>query len=261
MRLDKYILEQGYAPSRARAQDLIQQGCISISGKVIMKASYDVKEGDEVSVALPEESFASRAGFKLFDVLEPFEIDLKDRIAIDVGASTGGFSDVCLKQGAKLVYAVDVGCDQLLERLKKDPRIVNMEHTNCRYLEKTMFDQPIDFACMDVSFISAKLILPALFSVMEQVEAVILIKPQFEAGKQALNKHGVVKDKKEHIKVLKDMVSFVEAQGYYVKHLQPSSIVGRDGNHEYVMHVVSQPCHNVFHYEKLVNEANSYVRR
>lgn len=261
MRLDKYILEKGYAPTRSRAQDLIQQGCVSIQDKIVTKASYDVKENDEVIVTLPEESFASRAGFKLFDVLEAFQINLNNRIVIDVGASTGGFSDVCLKQGAKLVYAVDVGSNQLLERLKNDPRIVNMEHTNCRYLEPSMFKEAIDFACMDVSFISAKLILPALFQTMKQVEAVILIKPQFEAGKQALNKHGVVKDKKEHVKVLRDMVSFVEQQGYYVKHLQPSSIVGRDGNHEYVMHVVEQECHQVFAYEKIVNEANSYVRR
>lgn len=261
MRLDKYIQEKGYASSRSRAQDLIQQGCVYIGDKIITKSSYDVKANDELKVILPEESFASRAGFKLFDVLEPFCIDLKDRIVADVGASTGGFSDVCLKQGAKLVYALDVGSGQLLERLKNDPRIINMEHTNCRYLEKKMFSQPIDFACMDVSFISAKLILSALFQVMDHVEAVILIKPQFEAGKQALNKHGVVKDKKEHIKVLKDMVSFVESLGYYVKHLQPSSIVGRDGNHEYVMHVVQEHTQQVFNYEKLVNEAASYVRR
>lgn len=261
MRIDKYLLEKGYTTSRSRAQDFIKQGCIKINDKIITKSSFDVNENDNIQVILPEESFASRAGFKLYDVLEPFQINLNNRIVIDVGASTGGFSDVCLKQGAKLVYAVDVGCDQLLDRLKNDPRIINMEHTNCRYLEPSMFHHPIDFACMDVSFISAKLILPALFSIMQKVEAVILIKPQFEAGKQALNKHGVVKDKKEHIKVLKDIVSFIEELGYYVKHLQPSSIIGRDGNHEYVIHVVQEPCINILHYEKIVNEANQYVRR
>lgn len=261
MRIDKYLHENGYAASRSRAVDLIKAGCVSVNGRTITKPSADIKEHDQIHVNQPEESFASRAGFKLYDVLEAFEINLHNRIVIDVGASTGGFSDVCLKQGARLVYAVDVGYDQLLERLRNDPRIVNMEHTNCRYLKKEMFDQPLDFACMDVSFISAKLILPALFKAMEHVEAVILIKPQFEAGKQALNKHGVVKDEKDHIRVLQEMISFVEEQGYYVAHLQPSSIVGRDGNHEYVMHVVEQPCMHVFNYTQIVKNAASYVRR
>lgn len=252
MRLDQYLVKKGYMSTRSRAQDAIKEGCVSVNDKTVTKNSFDVVDTDTISVISNDIAFASRAGYKLYDVLEPFQIQLKDRICIDVGASTGGFSDVCLQQDAAYVYAVDVGKDQLLQRLKDDPRIVNMESTNCRYLQRSMFSKPIDFACMDVSFISIKLILPALFKIMEHVEIVALIKPQFEAGKQFIGKNGIVKDEKVHIQVLKDMVDFVHEQGYYVKNLCASSILGRDGNKEFVMHIVSEPCQHVFSYRDIV---------
>lgn len=254
MRLDAILVEKKFFETRSKAQDAIQKGLVQVNGKTIQKNSYSVNEDMVIQVEQEEVVFASRAGYKLYDVLEPFDISLKHRTVIDVGASTGGFSDVCLKEGADYVYAVDVGKDQLLPRLKDDERVCCMEGVNCRYLTKEMFNRPIDFACMDVSFISIKLILPALFSIMSKKELVVLIKPQFEAGKKNIGKNGVVKDEKIHIQVLKDMVSFVEDSGLYVKHLCASSILGRDGNKEFVMHIVDTPCHSVFSYKEIVKD-------
>lgn len=252
MRLDVYLVEKGLSATRARAQDAIKDGRVFVNKKAITKNSYAVCEDDEVILQKEELAFASRAGFKLYDVLEDFAIHLEGRICIDVGASTGGFSDVCLKEGASKVYAVDVGRDQLLDELKRDPRIVNMEGVNCRYLTAEDFEVLPDFACMDVSFISVKLILPVLMDIFEGIEMVVLIKPQFEAGKAHIGKNGIVKDRKVHAEVLADMISFVEAHGYFVHHLQPSSVVGRDGNQEYVMHIMKTPVHKVFALRELV---------
>lgn len=253
MRLDQYLYVNGYVGSRSKAQDAIKAERVAINDKIITKCSFSVLDTMKITVVEPDIAFASRAGYKLFDVLKPFSICLQDRICIDVGASTGGFSDVCLKEGATFVYAVDVGRDQLIGRLKQDSRIKNMENINCRYLTSDMFDERPNFACMDVSFISIKKILPALFSIMSSVEAVVLIKPQFEAGKENLNKHGIVRDEKIHVQVLKDIVAYVETCGYYVHHLCASSILGRDGNKEFVMHIVSENCNTAFSYRNIVH--------
>lgn len=254
MRIDQYLVEHGYVSTRSKAQDAIKAQRVSINQKIITKNSFQVKAEDDVYVASSQLSFVSRAGFKLYDVIEDFQLDLKDRICMDVGASTGGFSDVCLHEGAKMVYALDVGSDQLDPTLKNDQRIINMEHTNCRYLTSDMFDPLPTFACMDVSFISIKLILPAIIEVMDEVELVALIKPQFEAGKEHIGKHGIVKDKKIHVQVLKDMISYVQEVGLYVHHLQASSILGRDGNKEFVMHIKSQPTNKSFDLKRIVEE-------
>ena len=216
MRLDQKLTLLYPDLSRSKAQDAIKEGLVKVNDKIITKSSTKIEDDYRIELQEPDIAFASRAGFKLYDVLEDFHIDLQNRIVMDVGASTGGFTDVCLKQGASKVYSIDVGCDQLIPRLKNDPRVVNMEHCNCRYLTKDMFQDKPTFACMDVSFISVKLILPALFQVLDQIELVVLIKPQFEAGKQNIGKNGIVKDAKVHMAVLQDMVQFVADQGYYV---------------------------------------------
>ena len=254
MRIDQYLVEHGYVTTRSKAQDAIKAQRVSVNQHIITKNSFQVKDEDDVQVASSQLSFVSRAGFKLYDVIEDFQLNLKDRICMDVGASTGGFSDVCLREGAKLVYALDVGSDQLDPALRNDPRIINMEHTNCRYLTKDMFDQIPTFACMDVSFISIKLILPAIKEGMDDVELVALVKPQFEAGKEHIGKHGIVKDKKIHVQVLKDMISYVQEVGLYVHHLQSSSILGRDGNKEFVMHIKSEPTKKSFDLKRIVEE-------
>ena len=252
MRLDQKIVVMRRDLSRSRAQDMIKEGLVQVNGQTITKSSYAITEEDEIVIFEADMVFASRAGFKLYDVIDDFQLQLKDRVCLDVGASTGGFSDVCLQQGAQKVYAVDVGKDQLIERLRKDKRVVNMENCNCRYLRKDMFDDAITFACMDVSFISAKLILPAVFSVMSKKELVVLIKPQFEAGKAYVGKHVIVKDAKVHIRVLQEMVDFVKEQGLYVHHLQESSILGRDGNREFVMHICDTYKQQLFDYHTIV---------
>ena len=232
MRLDQKIVVMRRDLSRSRAQDMIKEGLVQVNGQTITKSSYAITEEDEIVIFEADMVFASRAGFKLYDVIDDFQLQLKDRVCLDVGASTGGFSDVCLQQGAQKVYAVDVGKDQLIERLRKDKRVVNMENCNCRYLRKDMFDDAITFACMDVSFISAKLILPAVFSVMSKKE--------------------LVKDAKVHMRVLQEMVDFVKEQGLYVHHLQESSILGRDGNREFVMHICDTYKQQLFDYHTIV---------
>lgn len=252
MRFDKALVEKGICSTRAKAQDAIKEGRASINGIVITKNSTPVSESDQLSVRTNELTFVSRAGWKLYDVLEPFHIQLNHRIVMDVGASTGGFSDVCLKQGAAFVYALDVGCGQMDPSLLNHPQLHNMEHINCRYLKRSMFDQPIDFACIDVSFISLELIMEAVISCMDSIEIVALIKPQFEAGKQYIGKNGIIKDPHIHLRVLEKLHAYFQSCNLYVHHAQKSSVIGRDGNQEYVVHLKGQPCDNHIDYQGLV---------
>lgn len=256
MRLDIYMVTEGLCSTRMKAQDAIQEGRVCVNGNIIKKNSFLIDESMEVKLQDAQFAFASRGGHKLYNALEAFQVDLTNRICIDVGASTGGFSDVCLKKGAQLVYAVDVGKDQLMPYLKEDARVVNMEGCNCRYITSSMFELYPDFGCIDVSFISVKLLLPVLISVFHKLELVVLIKPQFEAGKDKVGKHGIVKSEKIHIQVLQDMITFVESLGYYVHHLKASSILGRDGNKEFVMHIKHTPIQRVFPLREIVKEYN-----
>lgn len=236
-RLDIYLYEQGFFTSRSLAQDAIKEQRILVNGKIITKPGYKI-ENESVEVIQKELQFASRGGLKLYAALQSFHIDLTDLVVMDIGASTGGFSDVCLQSNAQFVYALDSGKDQLIERLKNDPRVKNMEGVNCRYLKKDYFLHTIRFVCMDVSFISIKLIVPSILEVLDQSwEGVFLIKPQFEAGKALISKNGIVKDKKVHKKILDDFLLYFQEVGLSVYHLKKSSVIGRDGNQEYVIHV------------------------
>lgn len=253
-RIDKYLYDQGLLQSRSSAQDAILEHRVLVNDKVVDKNSFLIDEDDNVVLIEAEISFASRAGHKLNGALDQFEIDLSNRNVADIGASTGGFSDVCLKRGAKKVYAMDVGKDQLVESLRKDPRVVNMEGINCRYLTMDMFEEPCDFACIDVSFISLELILPAVKSILNNTqEMVILIKPQFEAGKKDVGKNGIVKNKVIHQKILEKMHHFILSLNLYAHHLAKSSLVGRDGNQEYVMHISNIKTKREFDYRRIVN--------
>lgn len=257
MRADKALVARGLSATRSKAQDAIHEGRVSVNKVIITKNSFDITDDMQVELHQPQLSFVSRAGFKLYDVLTPFAISLQDRIVMDVGASTGGFSDVCLKQGAAYVYALDVGSGQLAASLINHPRLENREHVNCRYLTKDMFDKQIDFACIDVSFISLKLILPAVISCMEKVEIVALVKPQFEAGKALLNKHGIIKEAKVHEHILKDMHEFILSLGMYVHHISKSSVIGRDGNQEFVFHIKADKSDQAFDYSAIASPKNS----
>lgn len=255
MRLDQYVSEEKKV-SRSKAQDLIKAQLVFVNNKVIEKNAYEVKEDDIVLIKEEELPFASRGAFKLYHALQAFHVDLTDKVCLDVGASTGGFSDVCLHFNAKKVYAVDAGKDQLIDRLKNDERIVNIEEFNAKNINKEMFDDDIDFICMDVSFISIKNILPVLFPLLdnENKEAIVLIKPQFEAGKKYIGKKGIIKDYKVHKMVLKDIVTFVLDHGYFVAHLAKSEMVGRDGNQEFLMHITKKKKDIAFDYNKIVKK-------
>lgn len=254
-RLDVYLVENNFFPTRALAQDAIKEERVKVNDKVITKCAYKTDDLCTISIIEKDIAFVSRAGLKLFHALNNFEIDVKNCIVLDVGASTGGFTDVCLKNGAKHVYAVDVGKDQLAQSLRNDERVTNIESFNCRNLSKEMFDKEINFACMDVSFISIKLILPALFTCMStDFDMVVLVKPQFEAGKADIGKNGIVKNKKVHERVLKEIVDFVENTGYHVNNLDVSSILGRDGNKEFVMHISNKNKKKIFNYKEIVSK-------
>ncbi|MGL5978093.1 MAG: TlyA family RNA methyltransferase [Erysipelotrichaceae bacterium] len=255
MRIDLYMVEQGLVKTRSLAQDYIKEGCVLLNDKPVKKASVIVGEGDVVHVSERELNYVSRAGMKLHHACEAFQVNFNDAIVLDVGASTGGFSQVALQQGARLVYAVDVGHDQLVEELRNDPRIKNYEGMNARALDPKDFTLQPEWVVMDVSFISLKTIFPALCQVSrEDVQMILLIKPQFEAGKKDVGKHGIVKDRKVHIRVLREMQTFFESQGFYIHNLMASPVVGRDGNQEYICYLRRDFNQHIWNMQELVTK-------
>lgn len=240
-RLDQVLIEEYGYHSRNAAQTAIQEGYIKVNNRIIKKKSYLVQEQDIIEIIPQQFDFASRAAFKLFHALEYFNIDLYDKVILDIGASTGGFTDVCLYNKAKYIYAIDAGKDQLIERLKTHPKVCGRESINARYLTKDMFDTNIDFVCMDVSFISIRLIIDNLVNILDKpMQGVFLIKPQFEVGKAWIGKNGIVKDKKIHIKLLQDYIQYFNDLNLNVQGLCKSSVVGKDGNQEYLIYVNSE---------------------
>ncbi len=233
-RIDVYLHEKGLAESREKARALIMAGEVSVDGQVCAKASATVTDGQQVTVKI-NDAFVSRGGKKLQKAIDSFGLNLAGITAIDVGASTGGFTDCMLREGAAFVYAVDVGYGQLAWRLRQDGRVCVMERCNARYLEPQMFDKPIGFASIDVSFISLKLILPAVKRILTPPFTITaLIKPQFEAGRELVGKKGVVRDKKVHIDVINSVLSFAAQVGLIVCGLDYSPIKGPEGNIEYL---------------------------
>ncbi len=243
-RLDVLLTERGLAESRQKAQAVIMAGQVFWRGKRMDKAGASVPEDAELEVR-GGLKYVSRGGLKLEKAMETFDLpDLKGVIAIDAGASTGGFTDCMLQNGAARVYAVDVGYGQLAWSLRSDPRVVCMERTNVRYLTKEDIPEALDFGSVDVSFISLRLILPAIRGLMKpDGELVCLIKPQFEAGREKVGKKGVVRDRKVHLEVLEQFLRHAEECGFHVKDLTYSPIRGPEGNIEYLGHltVTEQP--------------------
>ena len=257
MRLDQQLLARGLFSSRSLAQDAIKEGRVQVNQKVVSKSAFDVNEEDVITLTQEELTFASRAGHKLYHAIKNFEINLNDKIVLDVGASTGGFSDVCLQQGAKLVYAVDVGSGQLIQHLLDNPKVINMENTNCRYLSSDLFPIKPQFVCMDVSFISILTILPSVISVLDDdFELVLLIKPQFEAGKKDVGKNGLVKDMKVHQRVINEILEAITKMNLIPLHLQASTLKGRDGNQEYLLHCRNHGHPQIFHVRNIVMGRN-----
>lgn len=240
MRLDLYIVDRGLCESRTAAQHLIAEGCVSVSGKVITKPSYQVEESDSIAL-VDNRKYVSRGGYKLKGALEAFGISVLGKTALDIGASTGGFTDCLLQEGAEYVYAVDSGKNQLAVRLLGNPKIGLREGCNARYLSREDFDRKIDIVTMDVSFISQKLILPSIFDILSYGGvAITLIKPQFEVGRSGLGKGGIVRDEKTRTQARDGVVEYARSIGFACEGTVISSIRGGDGNIEYLACFVKQ---------------------
>lgn len=235
MRADAALAARGLAPSRERARALIEAGLATVNGATIDKPSRRVSEGDVLAVTGNTHPYVSRGGLKLEKALQVFDVNASGLVCVDVGASTGGFTDVLLRNGARHVYAVDVGTAQLHPSLRADPRVTCMEQVNARAMERAMFPEAPTLAVMDVSFISIRLILPALFELLGPDGRVIsLVKPQFEAGRQRVGKGGIVSKAATHRDVLKEIVDFAPTLGWRVAGLDFSPITGGDGNVEFL---------------------------
>lgn len=237
-RLDVAVYEQGYAPSREKAKAIIMAGIVYVNNQKVDKAGFELKEGDVLEVRGKTLQYVSRGGLKLEKAMQEFPITLEGKICMDVGASTGGFTDCMLQNGAVKVYSVDVGYGQLAWKLRTDERVVNLERTNFRYATREQILDEIDFASVDVSFISLKHILPNLNTLLApDGQAVCLIKPQFEAGKEKVGKKGVVRDLNVHLEVVENVINLAVENGFSVMGLQFSPIKGPEGNIEYLIYL------------------------
>ena len=233
-RLDVYLSENNIVKSRSLAATLVKQGSVSVNGKICVKSSFLVGDEDRVEIIGEMPKYVGRGGLKLEKALDYYKLHLDGLVALDIGASTGGFTDCMLQNGADKVYSVDVGTNQLDEKLRNDSRVISMEKTDIRNCIGVIPE--VDFISIDVSFISLKLILPAAFSLLKEGgECVALIKPQFEAGKAHLSKNGIVRDTKVHKKVCEEISAFAVSIGFTAYDTIMSPIAGGDGNTEYLI--------------------------
>jgi len=240
-RLDVLLTTLGFFDSREAAKRAIMAGIILVNDEVVDKAGTKVLVDGEIRIKGKVMPYVSRGGYKLEKAIEVFDLDLRDRIVIDIGASTGGFTDCALQNGASFVYAVDVGSNQLAWKLRDDDRVLSMERTNFRHLEAKDLKHGVPtFSCMDVSFISIKLLLPVLKEILPlEGEIIALIKPQFEAGRDAVGKGGIIKDRSVHRDVVVGIVDFVRELGFVPRGLTYSPIKGGEGNIEFLIHLAN----------------------
>ena len=236
-RADEALYEDLNLESLQLARALIMEGRVMAGDRKILRASETLREGDALRVRGALDAYVSRGAHKLKKAVEVFRLDLKDRVCVDVGASTGGFTDVMLRNGARRVYSVDVGYNLLDYRLRSDDRVVCMERTNARFLKPEAFDPRPSFGATDVSFISLKAVLPSALSVLEgeNRQFVALVKPQFEADRADVGEKGVVRERRVHEQVLRDITGFVPTLGWDVAALDYSPIRGPEGNIEFLM--------------------------
>lgn len=236
-RLDVILVNKGLIESRDKAKRTIMAGMVTVDGRIEDKAGqkFDTEQDFEVKQKLCE--YVSRGGLKLEKAVEKFDITLSECVCMDMGASTGGFTDCMLKNGASKVYAVDVGYGQLDYKLRIDPRVVNMEKTNIRYLDVSLIAEPVDFVSIDVSFISLKLMFPVVKKILgPDGTGVCLIKPQFEAGREQVGKNGIVRDKGTHREVIEKVIEYAADNGLRACRLDFSPVKGAKGNIEYLMY-------------------------
>ncbi len=244
-RLDILVFEKGFAESREKAKAIIMAGDIYVDNQKADKCGQSYDENAEIEFRGKAPKYVSRGGLKLEKAINNFNLDLKDKITMDIGASTGGFTDCMLQNGAEKVYSIDVGYGQLAWKLRNDTRVVNLERTNMRKVTEKEVPDKIDFFSIDVSFISLTLLLPVARKLLsENAEAVCLIKPQFEAGREKVGKKGVVRDPAVHIEVVEKIYNFCLENGYSVLNLDYSPIKGPEGNIEYLIHIKKSdsPC-------------------
>ena len=237
-RLDVLLIEKKLAPSRELAKAYIMSGNVYVDGVKEEKAGTKIAVTAEITIKANQMKYVSRGGYKLEKALDEFQISLNDCICMDVGASTGGFTDCMLQNGAKKVYAVDVGHGQLAWKLRNDARVVCMERTNVRYITQEQIPQQADFASVDVAFISLTKVLPAVAGVLtHEGKIVCLIKPQFEAGREKVGRKGVVKDKKVHKEVIEKIIDYALEQNLAIHNISFSPIKGPEGNIEYLIYM------------------------
>ena len=238
-RLDILLVKRGLAESREKAKAVIMSGIVYVDGQKEDKAGQTFADTANIEVRGSTLKYVSRGGLKLEKAMECFDVSVKDKVCMDIGASSGGFTDCMLQNGAKKVYAVDVGHGQLAWKLRNDTRVVVMEKTNIRYVKPEDIGESIDFASIDVSFISLSKVLPAAYNLLGECgEIVALIKPQFEAGREKVGKKGVVREKSTHIEVIQNCFAYAKENGFFVRELEFSPVKGPEGNIEYLYHLV-----------------------
>ena len=261
-RLDVLLTERGLQESRQRAQAVIMSGEVFVNGQRVDKPGTAVAEDARIEIRGGTLPYVSRGGLKLEKAMATFPIDLHGAVCADIGASTGGFTDCMLQNGAEKVYAVDVGYGQLAWKLRSDPRVVCLERTNARYLSHEQIPQELDFASIDVSFISLKLILPPLNGLLKDGgHAACLVKPQFEAGREKVGKKGVVRDPDVHLEVLEHFLDHAKESGFTVLGLTYSPIRGPEGNIEYLGYLEKGPWQDrAFDLKALVAESHQTLR-
>lgn len=239
LRLDVLLVERGLAESRQRAAALILAGKVRVEGRKALKAGQRVAPDVEVEVLDPGEGYVSRGGFKLASALDAFSLQVVELVAMDVGASTGGFTDCLLRRGAQKVYAIDVGYGQLAWQLRQDSRVVVLERCNVRYLTREQVPEFVDLAVIDASFISLKKIIPKVLEFLKSGgQLLALIKPQFEVGRNQVGKGGVVRDPMLHRQVVEELEDFCRSQGLEVEGVSESSLLGPKGNREFFIYAV-----------------------
>lgn len=240
-RLDVDLVERGLVTSRSEAAELIGQGRIRVNGAIAQKPARQVAPGDQIHIVGPPPRYVSRGALKLERALDHFRLDVTNRVVVDAGASTGGFTDVVLQRGARKVYAIDVGHGQLHERLRGDPRVINMERTNVRHLTSASIPDVADLVVGDLSFISLRLVIGPLLTIARPgADLVLLVKPQFEAGRREASRGGgVIRDDAIRDRVRDEVATATEEHGCTIAGWVESPITGADGNAEYLMHAVA----------------------
>lgn len=237
-RLDVLLVKRGLAESREKAKAIIMTGNVFVEEQREDKAGSTFAEDAQIRIKGTPMKYVSRGGYKLEKAMELWHVPLQDKLCMDVGSSTGGFTDCMLQNGATKVYAIDVGYGQLAWKLRCDERVINLERINIRHVTEKEVPELLDFASVDVSFISLKLVLPVLYRLLKEGgEAVCLIKPQFEAGRELVGKKGVVREESTHVMVVENALSFAKDNGFTPIHLTFSPVKGPEGNIEYLMHL------------------------